>query len=119
MLLATLPLLLITPSHQEQRQDVPWPTQGWESSTPAAEGVEAAVLESIDAEIRAGDFGLIDSMLVIRHGRVVFDRAYEQDYIAANEGKDQTSHQYNYFHPTGIPSTRGRSCTPCSRSRRA
>ena len=74
MLLATLTLLLIASSPQETRPAVPWPTQGWKASTPAAEGVDAAVLESLDAEIRAGDLGLVDSMLVIRHGQVVFDR---------------------------------------------
>ena len=86
---------------------MPWPTQGWKTSTPEAEGVDAAVLEGIDAEIRAGDFGLIDSMLVIRHGLVVFDREYEQDYVAANEGRDQTTHQYNYFHPEWHPFHKG------------
>jgi CubicO group peptidase (beta-lactamase class C family) len=80
-----------------------WPTDTWTESTPAAEGVDGAVLEAIDAEIRAGRFGLVDSVLIVRHGRVVLDRRYEHDYAAAAAGRDMTPHQYNYFHPDWHP----------------
>ena len=57
-----------------------WPTKSWPTSTPRAEGLDGKVLEKFDAEIAAGTFGNVDSMLVIRHGRIVFDRSYKHDY---------------------------------------
>jgi hypothetical protein len=43
----------------------------WPTSTPAAVGLNPAVLDSLDAEIRAGKYGNIDRMVVIRRGRIV------------------------------------------------
>ena len=45
-----------------------WPTKTWPTATPRAEGIDANVLDRFGAEIAAGTFGLIDSLLVIRHG---------------------------------------------------
>lgn len=61
----------------------PWPTNGWATGTPASVGVSEAVLDSIDAEIQAGKYGFMDHFLVIRHGRVVYDRRYRNDYDRA------------------------------------
>jgi CubicO group peptidase (beta-lactamase class C family) len=44
---------------------------GWMPSTPAAEGIDAAALQSAFDAIQDGRYGRIDSMLVIRHGRLV------------------------------------------------
>ena len=84
-----------------------WPTKGWPSSPPTKEGIDAAALKAIDEELRARKFGYVDSLLIIRHAQVVFDERYEHDYVAANEGHDQTSHQFNYFHHEWHPFYQG------------
>lgn len=80
----------------------------WRLSTPAAEGVDAAALEALDAEFRAGDHGYVDSMLVVRRGQIVFERRYDHDYeridadlITAAPGP------YNYFDADWHPYHRG------------
>ncbi len=60
-----------------------WPTKAWPVATPAAVGLNAKVLDSIDTEIRAGAYGLIDRLLVIRHGQIAYDRSYKQNYDSA------------------------------------
>ncbi|MBD0320313.1 MAG: hypothetical protein ICV87_08265, partial [Gemmatimonadetes bacterium] len=83
-----------------------WPTTRWATATPREVGMNAAVLDSIDAEIRAGRHGYVDRLLVIRHGRVAYDRRYAQDYDraygdSARTGTVLRSHDrtgpYNYF----------------------
>lgn len=56
------------------------PTKGWPTTTPAAVGLNAAVLDSIDAEITSGRYGYVDRMLVIRRGRIAYDKRYGHDY---------------------------------------
>ena len=90
----------------------PAPGRDWPTAAPARVGLNAAVLDSIDAEITAGRYGLVDRMLVIRHGTVAYDRSYVQDYDAAygdsaraanplNAG--DLSGPYNYFNPWWHP----------------
>jgi CubicO group peptidase (beta-lactamase class C family)/Tfp pilus assembly protein PilF len=57
-----------------------WPTKGWPTATPQAVGINAAVLDSIDAEIVAGRYGYVDRMLVIRRGSIAYDKSYVHDY---------------------------------------
>ena len=92
------------------------PSAAWVTSTPQAEGLDAARLAAFDAEIAAGKYGYVDSMLVIRHGKIVFERGYKHDYakIYAKEasepgplnGSDPTG-PYNYFNPWWHPYYRG------------
>lgn len=92
------------------------PGAQWPVATPAAVGLNPAVLDSIDAEIRAGRYGLVDRFLVIRRGRIAFDRTYPQDYIAAYGDSARVrgplnahdpSSPYNYFNPWWHPTYRG------------
>ena len=46
-------------------------------------GLNQAVLDSIDAEIRTGRYGHVDRFLVIRRGKLAYDRRYQHDYDAA------------------------------------
>jgi CubicO group peptidase (beta-lactamase class C family) len=82
------------------------PTKGWPVTTSQAAGISQAVLDSVDAEIKAGRYGHVDRILVIRRGRVVWDKSYVQDYDAAYGDSARTrgplnSHDvgsaYNYF----------------------
>ena len=79
-----------------------WPTKGWPASTPEAQGLDRAELESFDRELAAGQQGYVDSMLVIRHGSVVFDKSYPHDYDSLFVGKG-ASGLYNYYDPAWHP----------------
>lgn len=81
---------------QDAGSDASWPT-----ATPAEVGLNPAVLDSIDAEIRAGDYGLVDRLLVIRQGRKVFDASYEQDYGTVHGDSAWTGITYLSRHRTG------------------
>jgi hypothetical protein len=101
-------LLLIQPAKSRAE----WPTKGWPVSTPRAEGLDPTVLAAIDADIANGKYGHVDSMLVIRHGKVVYDRSYKHDYdrIYAEEARQPNALNagdptgpYNYFNPWWHP----------------
>jgi hypothetical protein len=58
--------------------------------------------------LASGKYGYADTMLVIRHGKVVYDRAYKHDYerISGEEARKlgplnptDPSGPYNYFNP--------------------
>lgn len=84
----------------------------WPTTSPAAASVNGAVLDSIDSEIARGDYGYVDRMLVIRGGKIVFDKIYHHDYDAAYgdsakvpsalNASDPTG-SYNYFNPWWHP----------------
>lgn len=89
-----------------------WPTQHWATSSPAAEGFDPERLAGFDAEIAAGKYGFVDHMLVIRHGKIVYDRTYSHDYgkIYGREAAERgplNAHDptgpYNYFNPWWHP----------------
>ncbi len=81
-----------------------WPTKTWPESTPEAEGLNRAALESLDAELASGKQGYVDSMLVIRHGRVVYEKSYDNaaDYRRLFAGKGDPG-IYNYYDPGWHP----------------
>ncbi len=87
---------------------VSWPTKGWPESTPAPEGLDAAPLEAFDRELAAGQNGYVDSMLVIRHGKVVYERTYDHaaDYARLFAGKGAPG-IYNYYDPGWHPYYKG------------
>ena len=100
--LAALSLAVAAPA----RAQVTWRAAAWPTATPAAVGLDARVLDSLDAEIRAGRYGNVDRVLVIRHGKVAFDRRYPRDYArvygdSAKHGRALHAHDdagpYNYF----------------------
>ena len=80
-----------------------WPTEGWKSSTPAEQGMDAELLRALDAELASGKHGYIDGMLVVRNGYVVYETSYTHDYDALFEGKDPTRGPYNYYDPDWHP----------------
>lgn len=58
-----------------------WPTQGWRTSTPEAQGVDSELLAQVVDRIRIQGLA-VDSLLIVRHGYVVLD-AYFYPYTAA------------------------------------
>lgn len=94
----------------------PFPGREWATASPASVGVNAAVLDSLDAEIAAGTYGYVDRMLVIRHGVVVYDRSYTWDWAriysdSARVRSPLNAHDptgpYNYFNAWWHPTYRG------------
>ena len=85
-----------------------FPTKGWPSSTPAAEGLNASVLDRLDAELASGKHGYVDGLLVIRHGRVVYEKSYRHDYARLFQtAPDQVPGPYNYYDPSWYPYEHG------------
>lgn len=91
------------------------PGRAWPVATPASVGLNKAVLDSIDAEIKAGKYGYVDRMLVIRHGKVAFNASYPHDYDkaygdSAKVSSPLTPHDltgaYNYYAPWWHPTWR-------------
>lgn len=73
-LLATLPCSLVA--------QTPKANDRWPAATPAQVGLNVAVLDSLDREIKEGRYGNVDRLLVIRHGKLAWDRSYPRDYDA-------------------------------------
>jgi CubicO group peptidase (beta-lactamase class C family) len=103
--------LLMASSLGAQPKPFTWPT-----STPQKVGLNAAVLDSLNAEITAGKYGNIDRMLVIRRGQIVMDKTYARDYdriygdslrstSSLNNSHDPTG-PFNYFNPWWHPTYR-------------
>ena len=75
---------------------------------------------AIDREIRAGTYGNVDALYVIREGRVIADHRYARDYREISRGRTGPigcgfgctdpawNHQFNYFHPDWHPYYQGR-----------
>lgn len=93
-----------------------WPGRTWPVATPQSVDVAAAVLDSIDAEIRSGRYGYVDRLVVIRRGQLVYDKSYTQDYAAAygdsaRRRSPLNPHDpggpYNYYNPWWHPTYRG------------
>ncbi len=98
-----------------------WPGAGWATATPESQGVSRDALDALDRDIRAGIYGYVDQLLVIRAGRAVFNTKYPRDYRAISGGVDgplgcgwgcadkSRLHQFNYVHPDWHPYYQGRS----------
>jgi hypothetical protein len=88
-----------------------WPTQGWAKGAPASVGLDEKVLASMDTDVAAGKYPLVDSFAVFRCGIDVFHRTYSHDYgtIYAKEAKTlgplnaHLTGWYNYFDPEWHP----------------
>ena len=75
------------------------------TAPPKEMGINAGQLDDFSADIAAGKYGLVDSMLVMRCGKAVYDKKFQHDYgkiygeQAAKEGPlNHDPHgAYNYF----------------------
>lgn len=99
-----------------------WPTDGWSSSTPEAEGLDGSPFVTLDETIRDGVYGNVDRLVVVRNGRLVVSERYDNDYESISKGsigplgcgadscadEAAASDPYNYLHPTKHPFYKGR-----------
>ena len=78
---------------------------------PEELGIDPEPLAALDADIAAGRLPLVDSLLVMRCGTVVFDKRYTHDYAAIYDKEAHTkgplnarlTGRYNYFDPAWHP----------------
>lgn len=70
--LAVLPPAATVANMQAREADSVWPTHGWATSTPEAQGIDSSVLANAIETIRARHIPA-HSLLVERHGKVVLD----------------------------------------------
>jgi len=102
-------------------QDAPWPTAGWSVSSPEAQGMSPAPLDSLDRRIRAATYGNVDRMVIVRNGYLVTSERYDTDYRDISRGQTgplgcgadactdaSQLHQFNYLHPDFHPWYQGR-----------
>ena len=61
-----------------------WPGEHWQLSTPEQEGLDGKAIATLDMEFRSGQHGYVDSMLIIRNGRIAFEANYKNDYQQMN-----------------------------------
>jgi CubicO group peptidase (beta-lactamase class C family) len=97
-----------------------WPADAWLEAPPESQGVASAPFEALDRDIRAGTYGNIDRMLVVRNGRLIVDKRYRRDYAAISRGRSgplgcgqgctdpAALHEFNYYHPRWHPYYQGR-----------
>ncbi len=88
------------------------PTKGWATASPASVGLDAQLLLKLDKDMASGTYSqMIDSFVVVRCGKKVFDRAYPHDYAklyseqAGERGpyNERLTGRYNYFDPYWHP----------------
>ncbi len=46
----------------------------WPRAKPKSVGIDEKLLAAFDAELASGKFGNIDSLLIVRHGKLVFEK---------------------------------------------
>ena len=78
----------------------------WQTTDPREVGLIPEQLGAIDRDIREGRYGSIDSLLVIRSGKIAYEQYYEHDYRVIYGVEARTpgplvvaspSGPYNYF----------------------
>lgn len=92
-----------------------WQTPGWQRVTPIKVGLDERALDTLDADLASGKYGLVDSFQIFRCGEQAFERKYAHDYasIYGKEAKTRgplnarLSGPYNYFDPEWHPYYKG------------
>jgi CubicO group peptidase (beta-lactamase class C family) len=59
--------------HAQSAAEPVWPTKQWQTSTPEEQGMDSAALAKL---IAFGTTRSLDSLLIVRHGRIVLDAYY-------------------------------------------
>ncbi len=97
-------VLLLSCVHAAQKPtEDRWPTHRWESAEPGHQEIDGTSLRSLGQRLAAGEFGRVDSMLVVHKGRIVFEQTYRHDYRANNHNQPAENglppqyYDVNYF----------------------
>ena len=73
----------------------------WPQANPADLGFDVEALDAFEDDISNGKYGYVDSILVIRHGKVALERYYEHDYSAIYAKEARTPGPLVVHDPTG------------------
>ena len=95
-------VFILTSCARPQDEPIQLPTDSWAESSPGEQGMDPASLSLLDRSL-ADERGNIDGMLVIRNGRIVYEKQYRRDYDDLNEGQGQAPGMYNYHDPEWHP----------------
>ncbi|HEX6848897.1 MAG TPA: serine hydrolase [Chitinophagaceae bacterium] len=83
-----------------------WPVKEWPSASPQSQSMNADSLKAFEEAIDAGRYGYIDKMVIIRNGKLVYQKSYKHDYnkIYGEEARTKSGlnalepgGQYNYY----------------------
>jgi len=72
-------------------------------TTESSANVLSPVIDSINQEIKNGEYGMIDRFIVMQNEELLADFKYRQDYESIAQKYDTTEYQYNYNHPNWHP----------------
>ncbi len=76
---------------------IQWPTNGWTYSSPEKQMMNSDSLELMSKKLASGDLGYIDGMLVIRNGKIIFEKSYSNPYDSLFKSTNTTPGKYNYY----------------------
>ena len=102
-ILVSFALLLFNIKCAKHENNTPWPNNGWERSKPALEGMSLDSLSSFSNKLKSGELGYIDGMLIIRNGKIVFEKEYSNNYDSLFEITNTKPGKYNYYDPVWHP----------------
>src|SRR5688572_8398889 len=73
----------------------------WPTASPKSAGLDEKALAAFDAELAAGKLGNVDSLTIVRHGKLVFDKRYSRDYAKIYGDEARKLSPLNRPEPTG------------------
>ena len=103
-------------SGKTEKQKTEAETFEWEVSSFEKEGLPSGGIDSLFQSAQEGDYGFINEILVIKEGKILFEKKINWEYDVISNGKkgkmgcganacsDSTEiHVYNYYHPRYHP----------------
>lgn len=66
------------------------PTAGWPTASPAESGLSDTRLRALDAAIRSAEFKKIGSVLVARHGKLIYEGYFDGDAATLRDTRSAT-----------------------------
>ena len=102
-ILVSFALLLFNIKCAKHENNTPWPNNGWERSKPALEGMSLDSLSSFSNKLKSGELGYIDGMLIIRNGKIIFEKEYSNNYDSLFIITNTKPGKYNYYDPVWHP----------------
>lgn len=105
----------VVPNETANETSFSWPTGTMENAQFATTGVD-----TLETKITAGKYGYIDQLLIVKKGRVIYNKSFENDYQKISKGQSgilgcgyqscpdsSAINIYNYYHPSYHPYYQG------------
>ncbi len=78
-----------------------WPLKEWPVATPQSVGLNKDSLQAFDRDIASGKYGNVDGMVIIRHGKLVYQQYFQHDYEKIYGDSARITSALNPFDPGG------------------